>query len=164
MTSPVRILLVDDNRGWRETMAEYLARQGYATAAAEDAARALRLLQQDGFALAVFDIHLPDMNGLDLLRQVRRGRRDLAVLVVSSDDDPATARKALAAGAQAFLPKTSAPSLFLRAIRAALPEKPAAARHPHPLQPWQRLLPGPRKAARSAGNGNPSCRLPGRLP
>jgi len=140
-----RIALIDDNRPWLEALSQYLRDQGWSPVTAEDGLKGLALLEDTNVSLAIIDLNMPGMDGLELLRQLRRRQQQLAVLMVSSQDDPATARRALAEGARAFLPKNASPRALLRAVRQALD---AAARSARPqletLPLWQRLLPAPR--------------------
>jgi DNA-binding response OmpR family regulator len=116
----LRIVLIDDDRLWADTLAEYLRRKGYTVQTAPDGARGLALLENGEVALALVDGHMPDMEGLDLLRRLRQRRQPPAVLMVSGDDDPSLRTRALAEGAQGFVAKTTAPRLLLRMVRQAL--------------------------------------------
>lgn len=141
-----RIAVIDDNRFWRETLSQYLRDQGLAPLTAEDGVEGLRLLESTEIRLAIIDLHMPGMDGLELLRQLRRRRQPLAVLMVSSEEDPTTARQALAAGARAFLPKHISLRSLMQTVRQALEapsqEMPRTPANAVPL--WQRLLPAPR--------------------
>jgi DNA-binding NarL/FixJ family response regulator len=93
--------------------------------------------------LAIVDYHMPEMNGLELLRRLRRSGRELAVLMLSSDDDPTLPARALAEGARAFLPKTMAPARLLRSLLQAVRASDVAVESPVGEAPWERLLPVP---------------------
>src|SRR5262249_42552996 len=116
MKATFPIVLIDDDRVWLETLADFFEARGYPVRTAEGGRLGLSLLQSDDARLAVVDFQLPELNGLELLRRLRRSGRDLAVLMLSSDDDPALPARALAEGARAFLSKSMAPSLLLRAL------------------------------------------------
>lgn len=118
-TSP-RIALIDDDRTWRETLAEYLRDRGFSVYPAEGARRGLDVLDANDIRLAVIDFHMPDMDGLELLRRLRQRGRRVAALLLSSDDDPTLPERALAEGARAFLKKTVPPGLFLRLLNEGL--------------------------------------------
>jgi CheY-like chemotaxis protein len=78
------------------------------------------LLDAEDIRLALIDLHMEDMTGLELLRRLRYRRRPVAALLMSSDDDPTLPARARAEGAQAFLPKTLAPPVFLRTLLQSL--------------------------------------------
>jgi CheY-like chemotaxis protein len=83
----------------------------------------------EGIRAVVIDFRMPEMDGLELLRQIRR-RRHLPVLLLSSEDDPALAARALAEGARAFLSKTTAPRLLLARLRQLLTASAPARKRP----------------------------------
>jgi DNA-binding NtrC family response regulator len=116
MSASSQIVLIDDDRAWRETVSEYLQDHGFDVATADGPRRGQALLEQGDALVAVIDFQMPEMNGLELLRRVRRRRRDLGVLLVSSEEDPSLASRALAEGALAFLSKNAPPRLLLRKL------------------------------------------------
>src|SRR5207248_9001477 len=105
---------------WLETLAEFLRHKGFAIQALTDPVQGLAWVMDNGVALAVIDFNMPGMNGLELLRRLRHRRPDLPVLLMSSEDEPALAKRALADGARAFVAKTAAPRLLPRMLRQAL--------------------------------------------
>jgi DNA-binding NarL/FixJ family response regulator len=68
-------------------------------------------------ALALIDLNMPGMNGLDGLRWLRQHFPALALIVASGQEDAPTIRAVLATGARGFFPKSAAPELLLQAIR-----------------------------------------------
>jgi DNA-binding NarL/FixJ family response regulator len=135
-----QIALIDDDRTWVETLADYFQSRGFTIQSAGDGASGLALLESDGIPVAVVDLEMPGMDGLELLRQLRRRRLGVKVLLVSGADEPGLARRSVAAGAYAFLSKTAPPALLLEAVRQALNQ---GGRRP---RPWDFLLPAPRSA------------------
>jgi DNA-binding response OmpR family regulator len=147
MNTARRIALIDDDRTWVETLAEYLRDKGYGVETALGGRRGLRLLERGGIGLAVVDFHMPDLDGVELLRQLRRRRLNVDVLLMSSDDDPALPRRVLWEGAAAFLSKNTAPGLLLRSLTQTLSAVFAEmAVRPPAWSPWDRFLPVPRRA------------------
>ncbi|HEY1861448.1 MAG TPA: response regulator, partial [Gemmataceae bacterium] len=94
-----RIALIDDDRAWLDTLAEYLQDRGYNVRTALGARSGLALLDEFDVAAAVIDFRMPDMDGLQLLRRLRQKRQDLDVLMLSGEDDPQLKSRALAEGA-----------------------------------------------------------------
>lgn len=132
-----RIILVDDDRNWAETLADYLRTRGYEVDLAHEGRAGLALLQQTQVSLVLVDYHMPDMDGLELLRRLRRLNRTVNVLMVSGADEPTLAKRVLALGATGFLPKTTPAADLLRTVRQALERS-----------IWRRYLPVPRLAGR----------------
>jgi DNA-binding response OmpR family regulator len=142
MVIPPHIALIDDERSWLEILAEYLSLRGFQVRTALGGPSGLSLLTQGEVGLAVVDFHMPELNGLDLLRRLRQGRHNVDVLLMSSDDDPGLPGQALAAGAAAFLSKSMAPALLLptliHTLTATLEEM---AQRPPYFSRWDRFLP-----------------------
>jgi two-component system response regulator DctR len=146
MNASPRLALIDDDRTWLETLAEFLRDRGYSVETALGGRRGLRLLERGGIGLAVVDFHMPDLNGVELLRQLRRRRINVDVLLMSSDDDPALPTRVLREGAAAFLSKNTAPGLLLRSLTHTLSAVFAdVARRSPAVSPWDRFLPAPRR-------------------
>jgi DNA-binding NtrC family response regulator len=77
------ILIIDDDENIRQSLAMILRRSGYRVTQAKDATSALECIQHINFDLVFLDIQLPDMDGLDLLAQVRETHPKLCFVVVS---------------------------------------------------------------------------------
>ena len=89
---------------------------------------------------------MPDLDGMELLRQLRRRRLNVDVLLMSSDDDPMLPRRVLREGAAAFLSKNTAPNLLLRSLTQTLSAVFAEMERRSPIRsPWDRFLPVPRR-------------------
>jgi DNA-binding response OmpR family regulator len=116
MIASTQILLIDDDRGWLDTLSDYLHDRGFEVSTAEGSLRGEDVVAQLDFLVAVIDYQMPDMDGLELLRRIRSRRPEVGVLFLSSEDDPTVARRALEEGASAFLSKTTDPALLLRKL------------------------------------------------
>ena len=117
----IRILIVDDHAIVGAGLKQFLSSVGGFEIAglARTGAEALALVRAGSWDLLLLDIGLPDMNGIEVLKIVKREQPKLLVLVFSmyAEDDYAMA--ALEAGALGYLPKDSAPEEILAAIRRA---------------------------------------------
>lgn len=78
---PIRVLVVDDDTEVREMFLYALKKRGWYAQGAEDGLQALRRLQDEDFTVVVTDLQMPRMDGLALLREVRRTRRALPVVI-----------------------------------------------------------------------------------
>ncbi|MEL7060812.1 MAG: HD domain-containing phosphohydrolase [Acidobacteriota bacterium] len=102
----VDILVVDDEPTIRELVVSQLAFLGHRAAATGDAREALRIAGSDAPpSLAMLDIEMPGISGVELLRQIKDIAPDLQVLMVSGLSDLATVRSCLRAGAYDYLAK-----------------------------------------------------------
>ncbi len=115
------ILIVDDERGIREFIAEALRDAGHDTVAAADGAEALGLLRERAFDLLITDLRMPGSpDGMGLLRSARAEEPDMEVIVLTAYGTVETAVEAMKLGAFDYLQKpVSSPSeLRLVAARA----------------------------------------------
>jgi DNA-binding NarL/FixJ family response regulator len=77
----------------------------------------LQIARDLKLALALLDLGLPGMNGIDSVLRFRQANADVPVLVVSSNDDRDSIMGVLAVGAAGFVPKSSGPKVLLQALR-----------------------------------------------
>jgi DNA-binding NtrC family response regulator len=100
-----RILIVDDEEGIREAMAEKLRHVGYEVETAESAESALSRLARFEPAVIVTDLRMAGLTGLDLLEKVRETLPGIDVVVMTAHEDMQTAVEAMKAGAFDYLVK-----------------------------------------------------------
>lgn len=100
-----RVLVVDDEETLRELYREVLADAGYSVATAASGAAALELVTVQPFDLVVTDYRMEGMDGIELVRRLKRVRAQLPVILLTSHLAPATALEALQAGAFWYLTK-----------------------------------------------------------
>jgi len=117
----IRILLVDDHPVVRHGIRTILTDRFRDAVVAEagDAPTALREVGNAEWYVVLLDISMPGPSGLDLIKQLRRERPALPLLVVSMHPAAQFARRALSAGAIGYLTKDSAPEDFITAIEHA---------------------------------------------
>lgn len=114
--SQVRVLVVDDNEGMRENLAEALTIEGYAVAVASDGEAALTRLAEDPLPRVVLlDLMMPGMSGADVLGRIREDPRLDGVRVVMTTG--ASGARARAPGADAILMKPFGVRELLAALR-----------------------------------------------
>jgi two-component system, OmpR family, KDP operon response regulator KdpE len=117
--TPLKVLVVDDEPPIRKLLRTGLGTQGYQTLDASNAKAALDLMS-DKPDLVILDLGLPDMQGLDLLRQIRAQREDVPIVVLSSRGDETAKVEALDLGADDYVTKPFGMEELLARIRAAL--------------------------------------------
>ena len=99
-----RILVVDDDASIRETFEIHLERRGYEVRSAESGEKALNLLEAFAPTLVITDVRMPGMDGVELLRRVRKGS-DADVIVITAHESMESAVGAMKAGAYDYLVK-----------------------------------------------------------
>jgi DNA-binding NarL/FixJ family response regulator len=119
----MRILIVDDHALVRRGMA-YVVKEGFPDAdvvEAESAAAALEHLNRSGeIDLALVDVRMPDLDGLELLRALKAERPEMPVIMLSTYDNAPYVKRALADGAAGYLLKDATPEDLSQAINVAM--------------------------------------------
>jgi two-component system response regulator ChvI len=116
---PQVIALVDDDRNILASVSIALQAEGFATRVYSDGAAALKALTENPPDLAVFDIKMPRMDGMELLRRLRE-RSALPVIFLTSKDDEQDEALGLAMGADDYIAKPFSQKLLIARIRAIL--------------------------------------------
>jgi two-component system response regulator RegA len=99
------VLIVDDDEVFRNRLSRAFRDRGWETEAAADGESALRLAQEDSPDLAVLDLRMPGMNGLDLVRELRALDDTICIIMLTGYGSIATAVTATKLGAAHFLTK-----------------------------------------------------------
>src|SRR5574338_466079 len=94
-----RILVVDDERFFREVIGEVLDRAGLPYATADSGAAALAAARDPSVGVAILDVQLPDLSGIEVFRKLREERPDLRVIILSAHTDQEYVLEALRLGA-----------------------------------------------------------------
>lgn len=121
-----RIALVDDDRNILTSVSMVLEAEGYDVQTYNDGAAALTALSDEEPDLAVFDIKMPRMDGMELLRRLRQ-KSDLPVIFLTSKDDEIDEVLGLRMGADDYMRKPFSQRLLVERIRAILRRKEALA-------------------------------------
>jgi two-component system response regulator CpxR len=113
------LLLADDDVELCELLQEYLQQEGFVVRLAHDGRSALDMASQTGLDAMVLDIMMPEMNGVDVLRELRRDST-LPVIMLTARGDDLDRILGLELGADDYLPKPCNPRELLARIRAVL--------------------------------------------
>src|SRR4028118_587463 len=116
---PVTIALVDDDRNILTSISIALQAEGYATRVYSDGETALKALIDNPPDLAVLDIKMPRMDGMELLRRLRE-KADFPVIFLTSKDEELDEALGLAMGADDYIVKPFSQRLLIARIRAVL--------------------------------------------
>ncbi len=104
-TVPIRVLIAEDEPHLGTILEQFLVARGFAVTSARDGHRALDLLRLEQFDVALLDIVMPGMDGLDVLRAVRQDPSPPEVIIITGNGTIETAISALKLGAYDFLSK-----------------------------------------------------------
>ena len=116
---PVTIALVDDDRNILTSVSIALQAEGFATRVYSDGEAALKALVDNPPDLAVLDVKMPKMDGMELLRRLRE-KLDLPVIFLTSKDEEIDEALGLALGADDYVTKPFSQRLLIARIRAIL--------------------------------------------
>jgi len=144
--SEAALLVVDDNENNRYMLTRRLMREGYQNlATANDGRQALEMLRARSFDLVLLDITMPEMNGYQVLEQMKADvqLRDLPVIMISAIEDTESVVRCIELGADDYLPKPFDPTLLRARVRAILEKKALrdeVRTHAGQLEEWNRNL------------------------
>ncbi len=102
---PARVLIVDDDVGHAEALTDGLELDGYRCAAVHSGSEAVQRLSEESFDAVLTDLVMPDLSGIEVLKEARRMQPDAAVLLVTGHESVKTAVDALLHGAADYLTK-----------------------------------------------------------
>lgn len=111
-----RILIVDDEESIRETLGAFLSNAGYEVAFAEDVPTAQRRLKEGPFDVALSDIIMPRVSGVELLKMIRKESPRVQVIMMTGQPTVETAGAAVRAGAFDYLTKPVSKESVLRCV------------------------------------------------
>src|SRR5262245_20856401 len=120
-----RILVVEDDRATRHLIAGILRKAGFTVTMGQDGAAGVRQARAHLFDLMLLDIHMPRMDGLQVLEALRDLPERPRVLILTSDDTPATLIAAVREQAHQYLKKPVDHELLVDTVREVLEAKPA---------------------------------------
>lgn len=125
MLEQSHVLVVDDNEANRDVLARRLQRQGIRATGAEDGRRALEIVRQEPFDLILLDVMMPEMNGYQVLEQLKAdpALRHIPVIMISAVDDIDSVVRCIELGAEDYLFKPFNPVLLKARVEASLEKK-----------------------------------------
>ncbi|HVG33957.1 MAG TPA: sigma-54 dependent transcriptional regulator [Pyrinomonadaceae bacterium] len=117
------VLIVDDERGIRDTLRGVLEDEGFTTAAVATGEECLKALERRAYGCVLLDVWLPGIDGLETLKQLRASGVDAAVVIISGHGNIETAVRATKLGAFDFIEKPLSIEKTVLAVRNALRQK-----------------------------------------
>jgi CheY-like chemotaxis protein len=131
-TRPYSILITDDDLGCREALRAIVEPEGFRTLLASSGEEALDIIHDEAVHLALLDMHMPRLTGLETLLLVRQVNALLPCILVTADANEGLLRQAFRAQAYSVIPKPVSKNVVLYTVVRALLR---AYGGPHPEQP-----------------------------
>jgi two-component system nitrogen regulation response regulator GlnG len=100
-----RIIVADDEESMRWVLSKALRKKGFTVDLAKDGDEALKLVQENNYDLAIFDIKMPGISGLELLDRVRELKSDILMVIMTAEASMKNAVEAMKRGAYDYITK-----------------------------------------------------------
>ena len=107
MEKEFNILIVDDEKDFLETMGSFLKLKGYFVLTADDGHKAIDMIKQNKPDLVLLDVVMPEFDGVDTLKEIRKTAPDLDVIMITAHTSNERIKDAEEFGASAFFRKSS---------------------------------------------------------
>lgn len=117
---PYSVLITDDDSGCREALRDIMEPEGYRTLLASSGEEALDIVREESVHVALFDMYMPKLSGLETLELVRQINAMLPVILVTADRTEALMRQALRAQAYSVIAKPVSKHIVLYTVVRAL--------------------------------------------
>lgn len=105
MKNTITIMVVDDELMMRNLLEKILQRDGYKVVTAENVKKALEILNRDKIDIVISDMKMPEMNGFDLLKIVKKDYPHIGMIMMTAYGDAYTVKDALLLGADEYITK-----------------------------------------------------------
>ena len=115
----IRLLLVDDEVGYLEILSKRLSKRGLEVTTASSGHLAIQVLRRSDFDVAVVDLKMTDMDGIDVLEIFKKMDPDLAVIILTGHGSEQAAREGIEKGAFDYLTKPCDLESLLKIIHSA---------------------------------------------
>ncbi|MBM4287274.1 MAG: sigma-54-dependent Fis family transcriptional regulator [Deltaproteobacteria bacterium] len=120
----IKTLVIDDDKAMRDACYQILSRLGHEVEVASDGRRGLSLLGKGSYDIILLDLVMPDINGVEVLRQIRNLDPGPKVIIITGHGTIASAVETIKLGAFDFLPKPFTPDDLRQMVRRALEKQP----------------------------------------
>lgn len=115
----INILLIDDEEEFISTLAERLELRGYQCRTAGDGESGIQMIENESFDIAILDLMMPGLNGLDTLRQIKTTNKELPVILLTGHGSTKDGMEGMRLGAFDFLIKPLDIYVLIEKIKSA---------------------------------------------
>ncbi len=114
------ILVVDDDKSVRTTFSSILRKEGYRVTAVENGYEAIKAIDEESFDLALVDLRMPGLDGIEVLEKIKSRRPETRVIIYTGYGSVTTAVEAMRKGAADYLNKPFSPDDLKAGVKKAL--------------------------------------------
>lgn len=107
MAKGIKVLLVDDEEDFRQLMSFWLESKGYKVVTAANGQEAVEIVKNESPDIIFMDLHMPVMDGVTALKEIRAFNKDVPVIVISAHTGDPRAKEAMASGISGVFPKSN---------------------------------------------------------
>ena len=119
----MKVLLLEDDKVLSQTLCEILIQHGFEVTTVENSEEAMNMTFNNNYDIYLFDINLPDMNGIDLLKSLKEADDQTPAIFISANQDIETITKGFEVGAEDYIKKPFMPEELLVRLNAKLSKK-----------------------------------------
>jgi CheY-like chemotaxis protein len=135
-----RILIVDDEANVRAVFSDVLRKESYIVKGAKDGPEAIKAIDEETFDLALVDLRMPRMDGIEVLKNIKKRKSQIPVIIYTGYGSVTTAVEAMRKGAAEYLNKPFSPEDLKSCIRKALEGAGGHSSTPFPLSSERKAM------------------------
>ena len=125
LSTPIRLLLIDDEVGYVNVLSNRLSKRNFQVGKANSGAEAFQLLRKKEFDVAVLDLKMEDMDGIEILKILKKMAPELVVIMLTGHGSAEAAREGVKQGAYDYLTKPCELDKLIQKIQEAYDQRPA---------------------------------------
>ena len=124
-STPIRLLLIDDEIGYVNVLANRLAKRNFQVGKANSGTEAFQVLRQNDFDVAVLDLKMEDMDGIEILKILKKMAPQLVVIMLTGHGSAEAAHEGIKQGAYDYLTKPCELDELIKKIQEAYAQRSA---------------------------------------
>ncbi len=124
-STPIRLLLIDDEVGYVNVLSNRLSKRNFLVGKATSGSEAFQILRQKDFDVAVLDLKMEDMDGIEILKILKKMAPELAVIMLTGHGSAEAAHEGIKQGAYDYLTKPCELDELIEKIRKAYTQQSA---------------------------------------
>ena len=122
---PIRVLLIDDEIGYVYVLSKRLSKRGFEVGKASSGSEAFQILRQRSFDVAILDLKMTDMDGIEVLKVLKKMAPELVVIMLTGHGSAKAAHDGIRLGAYDYLTKPCETEELIKKIMEAYAKRPA---------------------------------------